>query len=507
MLARSLILVLLAGCSQTPPVHPPSAPPKESPKQSTATDRMTVAATPLAFEEAASAWVGVAVSEGLNRRLFSRDDLSSYTGRQVAAAMRQARVTSGDLSKAEAVKKLGRHLGARLLVVGRAALEGGKLRGTARVVEVETGKTRATVKLDAPLSDLAGVEDLIAARLAKVIGGELRGTNEGKVSPPVDAVANTTRVLMLLRQQSLSPRAANPLATMGVTAEQLEEATKLATAATKMAPSYGDAWAALGLAKAMGGDTKKALDLLDRAVALQPGGTSLTILARSFVLMREGRFDEAEKILREAVKAHPGFLHGRGSLAELLLHFGRLRESRAAFRRYLGVAPNQPWVLAKIAYNNAKLGKAELAVEETRKAAALVPSSSYLLTELASRQIDADDLEGAQKTLQEVLKLAPDHARAHVRLGYVQLLRGDDAGAITSSQKAIGLAKGSRHCRDRAYAHLNLARAYGHMGKVNMALTHLETAKREADVSFDELELDPALEAVRKSPRYSKLLE
>ena len=511
MLARYLALVLvpvlLAGCSSVPSTLPDSESPKEAVKKSPAKERMTLAAAPLAFEQAASAWVGVAVSDGLNRRLFTRNDRSSYTSRQVAAAMRQARVTPGDLSEAKAVKELGRHLGARLLVVGRAALDDGRIHGTARVVEVESGKTRVSVKLDAPLSDLAAVEDLIAGRLATVIGGELPGTNQGKASAPVEAVSNTTRVLMLLRRQSLSPRAANPLAAMGVSAEELEEAKKLAKAATGIAPDYCHAWAALGLAEAMGGDTKKALELLDKAIALQPGGTPLTILAHSFALMREGRFDEAEKVLRRAVKEHPGFLHGRGNLAGLLLHFGRLRESRAVFRRYSEVAPNQPWVLAKIAYVNAKLGKGELAVQETKKAVALVPSSVYLLTELASRQIDADDLEGAEQTLLRVLKLAPDHVRANIRLGYVKLLRGDDAGSIASSEKGIELAKGTRHSRDRAYAHLNLARAFGHMGKVELALTNLEKAKSEADVSLDEFELDPALEEVRKNPRYSKILE
>jgi hypothetical protein len=94
-----------------------------------------------------------------------------------------------------------------------------------------------------------------------------------------------------------------------------------------------------------------------------------------------------------------------------------------------------------------------------------------------------------------------------VRLGYVKLLRGDDEGAIASSLKAIEVAKGSRHRRDRAYAHLNLSRAYGHQGKIDESLDELAKARKEAEISLDEFELDEALKPVREDPRYMEIVD
>ncbi len=519
MVARCLVLFLLAGCSQEsssppgqskqsapPPTVERKATPALAPRNTPACT--TVVAAPLDFGQGDTSWVGVAIAEDINRRLFARKNLSSYTSRQVAAAMREARVLTADLRAPAAVQELGRHLGACFLLVGQGSIDAQKIRGTALVIEVADGKTRASVKLDAPLADLAKVEDLIAEQLASVIGGPLsRGPKDPSATTSIEVIADTTRALMLLRGQSLSPRAANPAAFLAISTKHQEQAKKLASAAVKKDPKYADAWAVLGLADAVGGNTRLAWKRFRRATILLPSGRSLTILAQCFTHMREGRFLAAEKFLRATVTAHPGFLHARGTLAELMIHFGRLPEARDVLSKYLKRAPNQPWVLAKIARIDAMQGKTDLALAGTLKAVSLVPKSSYLLTELASRQIDANDLKAAHQTLQQVLQIAPEQVRALVRLGYVQLRRGADKAAIETCQKAIGLATKSRHRRERAYAHLNLARAFGHLKQVDQALEHLENAVGEPGISLDQIERDPLLENLRKDPRYQILVQ
>jgi tetratricopeptide (TPR) repeat protein len=511
MLARKIFMIaglsLMASCSQPvkTTVKQEKSPAAKAAKKKPVEPRVTVAVAPLAISDPASAWIGDAIAENINQRIFARDDLGSYTIRQVVAAMGQAQVETKDLLKPEAGQHLARHLGARFLVVGELTVTDGKLTGEARILELASGEIKATASIDTTLAELAKLNDGLATRLAGVIGGKLPGAQAAPPDP--EALQATTRALMLLRPQSLSPRAANPKVVLQLAKDRLSEARRLAESAIAKAPKLTAALVALALVEAMGGHTQKAQKLLDQASAQQANDAPLTILAKNFVFMREGRYDEAEKLLRAALNRQPGFLHGRGSLAELLLHFGRLRESRAAYQQYLELAPDQPWVMAKIAYTNAKLGKAELAVEQTQKAVAIVPKSTYLLTELASRQIDAEDLAGAHKTLERVLSIAPTHVRAQVRLGYVQLMGKDEAAAIASSLKAIEIAKGPRLRRERAYAHLNLARAYGHQGKIDQSIEHLKAVWREADISLDEFDLDPALEAVRKDPRYEKIFE
>jgi tetratricopeptide (TPR) repeat protein len=488
MLERWVVLVLMVGCTKSTHQLPDASP-------------TPIAIAPLAGEPE---WIGVALANNVSQRLFLRDDLASYTGRQIAAAMHQARAVPADLINPSKARDVGRHLGARFLVSGEATLREGNIVGKVRLIEVKTGDILTSRELSGPAGDLRSHAERVAELLARVTGGTLkaRGT---PVS--LDALGNATRAAIILRQQSLSPRAADPLASMGLSAAKLREAKQLAGQAKAAAPRWGEAFTLLGLAEAMDGNTQEARRLLDKATTLEPGDAPLTILARVFVQVREGRLDRAEASLRQAIKAHPGFLHGRGSLAELLLHYGRLREAQAAFRQYLEVVPDHPWVVAKLGYVAAKLGKYDEAVARSRAALALLPSSTYLLTELASRQIDANDLEGARLNLNKVIQRAPDDARAHVRLAYVELLRGADAEAIRLSTRALDLGLGARHRWERAYAHLNLARAHGRAGNLDLALDHLRRARSEADVSFDELELDPKLSELVKDPRYAGLLD
>lgn len=458
----------------------------------------TVAVAPLSSADEDGAWVGVALAEALSQRLFARAELGSLTVRQVLAAMRESRTTSAQLVKTSAARELGRHLGADLLLTGDYVLRGGKVEGSVRLVQIATGKVTSR-KLVGEVANLAALEEGLRP-LLDTIGG-------GREWPPMslapEAAEAASRALVLLRRQSLSPQAANALVPPALGPDELASAATLLAKASQQAPGDPSVQTAQALTSALQGNLAAAWQLTEKAAA-RP--TPETILVRAFVRMREGRYDEAEKILRAAVQAHPGFLHGRASLAELLIHFGRLREARGAFQKYLELSPRQPWVLAQIGYCNARLGRLEQAIADTRRALDLVPSSAYLMTELASRQIDADDLPGAQKTLQRILEVSPDDARARVRLGYVQLLRGKDKDAIATSTKAIELAVGPHHRRDRAYAHVNLARAHGRAGKIDEAMSHLQRARQEAaDVSFDEIDLDPRLERVRRDPRYAAL--
>ncbi len=503
-----LSLTLAAGCSQTPgKATRADRPVGTQPAEEKLTPIQTLAVAPLLAEDPDQAWLGEAIAASLNARLFHRPDVGSYTTRQVEAGMRQAQVSLEELStKPASARDVGRHLGAQFLVVGGISLDAGAVSGEARILEVSSGDERAKVKIAGPVGELGKAVDAVAAEIAKVVGGDLEAPRDG-AGPPIEALEAATRAFMLLREQSLSPRAANPQVQLQISAERLAQARDLAKKATAVAPKFPCGWVALALAKAMAGEPDKATELLNKARDVAPRDSPRMVLVRAFVAMRQGKFDRAEVVLRKALEAHPGFLHGRGSLAELLLHFGRLRESRHAFERYLQLNPGHPWVMAKIGYVNSKLGQDDLAIEMTQQAVNLLPDSTYLLTELASRQIDVGDLAGAQTSLERVLELAPDHARAQVRLGYVKLLRGDDEGAIAISQRVIETARGSRNRRERAYAHLNLARAYGHQGKVDESLEQLAMARKEAEINLDEFELDEALKPVREDPRYMEIVE
>ena len=112
--------------------------------------------------------------------------------------------------------------------------------------------------------------------------------------------------------------------------------------------------------------------------------------------------------------------------------------------------------------------------------------------------------------MQTAIRLDPGAAIAHVRLGYVHLLRGDDRAAIEASSTAInklGRIDTARKKRSAGYAYLNLGRAHGRLGELDQAFAKLELAKLNGvDVSM-ELDSDPKLEKLRGDPRFEALDE
>lgn len=476
------------------------------PRLTAAASQTTVAVAPFAATDATPPWVGIAIADALSQRIHHQPSLNGLTLRQVNAALRQVRLEPKALADTQAASTLGTQLGADYIVVGDYSTKDERLAASIRVVDTAALKLVAWERYAMPLSELVALE----ARLATVIGRAL-GAKEAKALPgawgttSLKAWESTTRALMVLRRQSWSPRAADPNAPLALSPEELQEARKLLESATQLDPDFGRAWAALAMAEALTGEADAAWKTLREATAKGAGDDPITILGGAFIRMRQGQYEAAAKILEAAVARHPGFLHARGTLGQLYVHFGRFRESRAVFRAYAEIAPRQPWVLVQIGYANARLGKRDQAIKDTQRALEILPDSPYLLVELASRYIDAKKLTPAQETLERVAKLTPDDARVFVRLGYVHLLRGDDDGAIANATKALKNATSPRQRRDRAYAHLNLARAYGHKGDLDRALEHVKEAKNNGLRSLGEIVNDPSLEKLKQDPRFAGL--
>src|SRR5262249_26349137 len=148
--------------------------------------------------------------------------------------------------------------------------------------------------------------------------------------------------------------------------------------------------------------------------------------------------------------------------------------------------------------------KMDDAIAATQKAVALFPESPDLLTELASRYIDAENYADAATTLERAHKLQPEDGRIFVRLGYVYLLQGKDAQAVKMTEKGLTFLDANRERRELLYAHLNLARAWGRMGEYDVALEQLTESKKFGLKDCSELEADPKLAKFRADARYQK---
>jgi tetratricopeptide (TPR) repeat protein len=447
-------------------------------------------------------WIGPGLAQALCLRLLGRPDISAYTVRQVNAAMHDDNIDAAGLANDETAFGLGRQLGADVLVVGTFEAAWPDIKIVVRTLDPSAKKVLQTEELTGDLDQLFDLEAKAARGLAPQLGAAL-----GTVAPggfgtrSLRAWRDTTLALEILNWQSLSPRAADPNVPINLPETAVTKARTYLEQATKADPKFLEAAAGLALAQLLLGDAEGARKSLATASA---GNVSPTaVLITYFAQMREGRFDDALRTLDAAITARPGFLHARGYLGDLYNHLGRHREARAAFEQYHQKAPKNPWVLAQLGYTKSKLKDHLGAISDTIAAVDLVPDSPSLLIQLASRYIDGNKLAGAEDALMHALELFPDEARIYVRLGYVYLRQDKLDLAIPISEKGLALAQFEDRRKDRGYAHLNLARAFGRLGDLDRAFEHLGKAKECGIASFTEVESDPALATLRADARWA----
>ncbi|MFT3839951.1 MAG: tetratricopeptide repeat protein [Myxococcaceae bacterium] len=240
---------------------------------------------------------------------------------------------------------------------------------------------------------------------------------------------------------------------------QLTRAQGLCSSATKESPKFADAWATLALANAIAGSDDRALTALNTATGLwQPAPYHLPnlVLAHFWLVTRYQSAEAGETVLKEALAKEPGFLLARGYLAELYNVTGKHADAAKVWQDYIAITPNGPFIISRLGYTLARLGKTDDAAKFAQKALAFDPQSPELNLELASRWLDAGQPDKAIAVLEPIDKATPT-PDVVLRLGYAQLVKGDVDAAQKTLERAYTLAKAPGEWRTRGRAKLNLA--------------------------------------------------
>jgi Tfp pilus assembly protein PilF len=183
------------------------------------------------------------------------------------------------------------------------------------------------------------------------------------------------------------------------------------------------------------------------------------------ILLREGRYEEAEHAFRQLVGQSPDDPTLHAALATALAGLGRGDEAFAEFDRALQLDP-----LEVRAYHNRgrlreAMGDVDAAIEDYRRAlrydAEYEPSRKALERlgvgvtgklptspeELQARELLREanelqrrgDLDGAEARVEQALRLTPDIAAVHQFRGNIAKLKGDRKRAIAEFERALEL--------------------------------------------------------------------
>ena len=325
------------------------------------------------------------------------------------------------------IKEVGRRLGVRYVLEGSVRKASGKVRISGQLIDALTGTHIWADRFERDLTDIFALQDEITVAVVSAIQPKLLQTEIAMAtrrrpenltaydcylrarqqfySSTREAVAETIRLAD--RALELDPRFGLVAALAGASHMQnvlwgyaadpqfdRKEAVRLCRLALSLDDSDADilAWAAV-ISAFMVGDHESAIELVDRAVALNPNSYQawgcrghvyrvaglpeeavrsferairmspvdpllhVAFAGMGLAFIELGRFDEAIVAGKKALRQNPSFSAAYRCLASAFAHLGRAAEAREAAARVLEVDPGftiSAWI-ARGGQSNAKL--------------------------------------------------------------------------------------------------------------------------------------------------------
>jgi eukaryotic-like serine/threonine-protein kinase len=333
------------------------------------------------------------------------------------------------------------------------------------------------------------------------------------------------------------------------TTEDLQAALAGAERVVALAPQSPEAHLAMGKYYETGGDRIRALEQYTQGQRLSPNNADL-LGAEAFVEEGLSRWDAAEEHYRRARTLDPGSVQTTRRLARVLSWRRRYPEALAMADRAIALAPTnmvlhltkaeiylqqgdlagaqqvlhsvpgdvEPAVLAAFFANYDDLywlldkDQQQLLLrltptqfDNSRATWAFVLAQVYALHgDQARTRVYADS---ARLDFDNMLRVAPDNAQAHVLRGVVLAYLGRKDEAVREGLRGVELDPVATDGFSGPYMQLQLVRIYLLVGEPEKALDRLEPLlKVPYRLTPGWLRVDPTFDPLRKNPRFQRLV-
>jgi non-specific serine/threonine protein kinase len=406
--------------------------------------------------EPADEWIGSGIAETVGADLRNVPGVSVIGRERIFDALRN--MQSGDIAAMDErfAIEVGRGLGARWMVSGGYQRAGAQLRITAHIVEVATGVTLRTVKIDGAIAEIFSLQDRIVFELTQGLELHLAGSEIAEIqrdeTRSVEAYELYSRGTMTMRLASR---------------DAPDRAISLFEKALAIDPDYAEAWAGLGGAYQLKGTFLNLPELLEKALEYE----------------------------QRALALDPMLAEAQTWLGATLLALGRVEQALEALQQAVKLDPKQarPWAMLARAY---WIGRGDITqgISKLERAVSLNPQFGYGHLQLAFLYTETGEFEKAQAAAEHAVDLQERYISgeegllivgAHTRLGYVHYRQGRYAQAITEYQAELLFLSAVDHVlKERALIelHQKMGAAYLKLGQRLDAERHLKTAIR----SFEE---------------------
>jgi tetratricopeptide (TPR) repeat protein len=139
-----------------------------------------------------------------------------------------------------------------------------------------------------------------------------------------------------------------------------------------------------------------------------PAGLIGASILQAADYVRQGQWQQADKVLAPVLAANPDEPDGLQLLGLIRENQGRLAEAEQLLRRSLAARPKQPHVQVHLGRILAETGKHQQAIDLLQAAVQAQPDLFDALVVLAQVQVTVSDFAAAEKNYRSALRLAPD---------------------------------------------------------------------------------------------------
>jgi TolB-like protein/tetratricopeptide (TPR) repeat protein len=346
--------------------------------------------------------------------------------------------------------KLGRDLGVAYVVSGSVNADAEEIRIATQTAEAKSGRVLWSKTYNRPLipDALIRVQKDLASEIATVLGQPYgvvsSDLNNRLTTPAVSSMQSYVCVLRAYRYRR------------GFSQKEFEPVLACLEKAVRRDPGYSDAWAMLAWLHVDAGriaypgyntqeQYKKALDAANEAVRLAPNSIlALKVLGAIYHYL--GRYDESERITRQALDINP---YDPGALAQLgwrLAVRGNFEEGIPILKRAIARTVKPPgWYFHLIAIDLYRKGKYRQMLEIAQRAHPDDSGFSQMLIAIANGGLgNRDAARDALRKFSEYKPLASDPVAYMRRHGAVdEIVSALMAGLQKARKVASGLQSGT----------------------------------------------------------------
>lgn len=287
------------------------------------------------------------------------------------------------------------------------------------------------------------------------------------------------------------------------------------------------------------GDLPGAIQELERARQLEPESEHVRFLLASYY-DKNGRMEDAEKLLKEAIQQHSANWLSRNQLGQIYFSHARYDEAERYFREAGELAPDDPMAFVNLGAISMVRGRYNEAIPFLQKAAALKQDDAYAYSNLGSAFFYLGRNAESIAAFEKATKFLPNDHLMWRNLGDAYTKAGSKAKAADAYRRAIKelekdladrphdgkvletLALYHAKLGEKDKTQLRLSQAAGSLpqdpqslfdltiiyeltGDREKALTALQSTVKSG-FSTSEIQNAIELEKLRKDKRYSKIM-